>query len=1188
MRRRMTWPGWSVSTAMAVALLAAAGADAANRTWNGNTDANWNTAANWNEGALGSGNTPVFGAAGASGAALTNDMAALTSVAGLTFSDAAGSFTINGNAITLDGDVTVGTGVAIETLNLAMTLSGSRAFTIKSGTLVLGGTIGQSANAGLTKSGAGTLTLAAGNTFSGAMVVAGGSLTLDAGAGGSLAGNALTLGTSTGGRGTFVYDNTSAAEARSLSLGALALVGGQGDNTVRITRTALQPVALSFASLNNVSYPAIHFVTDGTPGVNGTDSKIVLAGHAAGRITENYVFFNGGDFAWYDSGGYVRAPAYDGTAAEGSTSTGGTSVAMATHQELTGSLTGQASATPTTLNVRGALEVTMAAGQTLSFSADRAGLLKTGGGTATIRGGFSMSVQGSQILCADAADDVLVVENGIRSPGSRLRFVKSGEGTVILKGTNDWGGGIGGSDPSIATAYINGGILEIGGSGVIRNSANKAALYIAGGARFRFSSTATQLVNRSCSGDGGIAVSAGVLNLTAANSHSGPTAIESGGTLRVPTGASCASSVLAVADGGTNRLDVVSAGGRWTCAGLTCGAGSPALLFNFLFSPSTTVAPLQVNGDVALAGAPRVSIQSSAAITAGVYPLVKYTGFLSGSLPAVPFALPAGMAASLVTNAANRSIDLNVTVGNIAVWGVGDGEWDIAATANWKDTSGTPITYTDTQAVMFDDTASGASPITVTLAATVSPASVTCDNANKAFVVAGAGITGGSLFKQGTGTLILTGGSVFSGGTIVSGGELIVSGGGSLANPAATVAVGLANDGNRMTVTGTGTVVTAEAGLLVGGASGADGNALAVEDGALLRSASAVIGANTGGTGGISNTVTVTGLGSIWTNAGTVTVGQGARYDALEVRGGGSVFITAGNLDVGPYSGNTAGSNNRVVVSGAGSRLVVSGSGNIQRGPANCLSVDDGGYASFSALTFGNAGNGQDNLTVAGGGTLRCTSFTFAQQCGNSTMVVSNGAAMRNSGAASLSTAGQTPGGNRYAVDGAGTVWSNAAVALNSRNSVLSIGNGGRFYSAAFSVGAGNAADSSNRVWVTEGGLLRAAGTITLGGSSIGNVLTLRGGIAQCEDLVPGAGRIDFIDDRAGQASVSTSGLYVRTAAKSAADLGALVDAGKITLGGAAVDQSFFSIAEITVGEYSGYTRVGLLPPLSGALLMVR
>ena len=62
---------------------------------------------------------------------------------------------------------------------------------------------------------------------------------------------------------------------------------------------------------------------------------------------------------------------------------------------------------------------------------------------------------------------------------------------------------------------------------------------------------------------------------------------------------------------------------------------------------------------------------------AGSYPLIKYTGALSGTPPTVAASPPVGMEATVTNNVGNQSIDLVVTVGNLLTWAVGDGAWDI-------------------------------------------------------------------------------------------------------------------------------------------------------------------------------------------------------------------------------------------------------------------------------------------------------------------------------------------------------------------------------------------------------------------------------------------------------------------------------------------------------------------------------
>ncbi len=269
---------------------------------------------------------------------------------------------------------------------------------------------------------------------------------------------------------------------------------------------------------------------------------------------------------------------------------------------------------------------------------------------------------------------------------------------------------------------------------------------------------------------------AGALTLSGTNTYTGATALNAGELIGV-TGGSCSNSALTVASGATNAVQAAAAGGQWACSNLTYSSGTTYLVINFGgATPSTTLAPLLVNGNLTNNGTLNVLISSSTGIADGVYPLIKYTGTNNGTMPVAALALPTGWGASLSNDVANKSLDLVVTSGTMMQWAVGNGAWDINTTANWKDPNGTAEKYNDGDTVTFDDTASGTSPITVTNNGTVSPGSVTIVNTNKAYIITGNGaIAGGtSLIKTGTanGALTLGGTNSYTGGTTVSAGTL--------------------------------------------------------------------------------------------------------------------------------------------------------------------------------------------------------------------------------------------------------------------------------------------------------------------------------------------------------------------------------------------------------------------------------
>ena len=185
----------------------------------------------------------------------------------------------------------------------------------------------------------------------------------------------------------------------------------------------------------------------------------------------------------------------------------------------------------------------------------------------------------------------------------------------------------------------------------------------------------------------------GTLTLSGTNTYTGATAVNAGRLTGV-TGGACANSALTVANGATNGVQAKAYGGQWACAGLTHNAGSTTLDFDFGgVPPSGSVAPLRVNGDLAFNGSVGFVIRSGVWLNAGTYPLVSYSGTLSGSVPGAPAALPSGLAATLVNDTGLKRIDLAVTAvpafvaSTVSAWtnlvgGNASGTW--GSSANWS------------------------------------------------------------------------------------------------------------------------------------------------------------------------------------------------------------------------------------------------------------------------------------------------------------------------------------------------------------------------------------------------------------------------------------------------------------------------------------------------------------------------
>ncbi|MDE3067939.1 MAG: autotransporter-associated beta strand repeat-containing protein [Verrucomicrobiota bacterium] len=237
------------------------------------------------------------------------------------------------------------------------------------------------------------------------------------------------------------------------------------------------------------------------------------------------------------------------------------------------------------------------------------------------------------------------------------------------------------------------------------------------------------------------------------------------GTATIPAGGTVNGGTIQ--PGGTDGL------GALTLGNLTLNSGS-TLAFKSLNATLNLTGGLTVNGPVEVS----VLVYIPAV---GQYPLVKWTN----GVPASAFTnfdlavLPLRTEGYLSNNTANSSIDLVVTnLTEPIKWTTGNGTWDIATTTNWADAMSAATTYQEANglgdSVLFDDTASGTSPIAITLDSTIVPAAVTFDNSTKDYTLNGTGdIAGlGALTMSGSGMLTLGNTNTFFGGLNLDGGTV--------------------------------------------------------------------------------------------------------------------------------------------------------------------------------------------------------------------------------------------------------------------------------------------------------------------------------------------------------------------------------------------------------------------------------
>ena len=440
-------------------------------------------------------------------------------------------------------------------------------------------------------------------------------------------------------------------------------------------------------------------------------------------------------------------------------------------------------------------------------------LAKTSSGNNTRYSGFQ--VNGGTCTSSDTTTGLQIAPNNGTTANYGIIYLPGGTTTfqkIAFGATTDTVGGVG-------YLTLAGGTLYVGAGGIAKS--NNVAAYSANvclnsgilGASANWSSSLAMSLNgavsvqtadsssvphnitllgniTNISGTGVLTITGGgVLTLGGTNIYTGATTLNAGELVGVTGGSISNTASVLVGAGATLGVQLASVGGQWTTTNLIATNGSTLDLNLNGFAPSTTVAPLLVLGNLATTNTLNFIVRGSALALNTAYPLIKYTGTQSGTLPANPY-LVANRGLGYLSNdvATTKTIYLVVTNASVEpiTWTAGTGTWD-TTDANWVSSFGSPVTYYDPNfdRVVFDDTATGTGPFTVTLTNTLSPLSVIVNNTNKNYTISGTGgvIAGsGSLTKIGTGALTLSTANTFSGGLIISNGTVTlgnVSGAGS-------------------------------------------------------------------------------------------------------------------------------------------------------------------------------------------------------------------------------------------------------------------------------------------------------------------------------------------------------------------------------------------------------------------------
>ena len=420
------------------------------------------------------------------------------------------------------------------------------------------------------------------------------------------------------------------------------------------------------------------------------------------------------------------------------------------------------------------------------------------------------------------------------------------------------------------------------------------------------------------------------LNLTAANLYTGPTTIGTGGTLVLGNAnAASNSSSVTIADTGALALTTTPS----TVKALTFSA-TGKLNFDVVAGGSgLTVSTSNGVTNSGAAGSVTINITGSAPAN-GTYPLISYSGTLQGT----------GFSAyTLGTTPPGKTYALNDAAGVLELvvsdlpamnWtGVQSTEWSTAAIAGSKNWSlgGSPLDYTDGQAVLFDGTATN---YTVDLSvADVTPSNVSFDNngATPYTLQGSKAITGSTaLTKAGSQTLTILNSNTYTGATIVSAGKLEIGG----------------------------------ASLL--GALGAYAGAITIADGATFEKSAS-------GTQTLSGAVTGLGTLKMSASAGGLTLNNsGNGYKALDITGG-RVFISDSALAL-PTAATVSITTNGLLVFNTtgtyGNAITVGNNGGICARNSSGATLTNVTLPGTGAVIFNNDDSATRLLTISTGQTL--------------------------------------------------------------------------------------------------------------------------------------------------------------------------------------------------------------------------
>ena len=482
---------------------------------------------------------------------------------------------------------------------------------------------------------------------------------------------------------------------------------------------------------------------------------------------------------------------------------------------------------------------------------------------------------------------------------------------------------------------------------------------------------------------------AGTLTLSGTSTHTGTTTV-SGGTLRV-NGSTTGSNI-------TVRNNGQLTGGGTVTGNVTVESGG---MIAFGLAPNATES-LRIIGDLSVSGKFLVSARLvGGSLVPGIYPLLSYTGTLSGN-PTFVWSPPpnTNLSAEIIHTAPSGGNPGTITVtlttpsrdpGDIIWTGNSNNTWDNSL-LNWTHL-GAPASFMPGDTAIFDQSGNNSAP--VSLQGNIEPAAVIVD-ADQSYTFDGTGVITGSasLEKNGAGTLTVSNAHEFSGGTTIRGGTLGISHAAALGSGPVTLAGGTWATG---TLTPNNPIlVTADSTITGGHGGGSHGIKSISGTGVLTLSATNVFDLE-GSLAGFSGRIALNGSGSFRFFGGS---------------GSASATFDLGTRSLNARSGNafSLGSLEGAV----GSQLLgASGGGNTQ---AVTYTVGGNDADSVFSGTITNGG-GTTSLVKTGAGKLTLAGTNTY----NGTTLISSGKLSVTGSLAATATTVEVPG----TLAGSGTIGGN-------------------------------------------------------------------------------------------------------------------------------------------------------------------